>query len=60
MIEDVHCMKDWIRNSGMLSLIWFQNQEEPLLISRNECTERSDFLKCVVFVDIRQFECTDK
>ena len=44
----------------MLSLIWFQNQEEPLLIRRNQSTERSDFLKCVVLVDVRQFECTDK
>jgi hypothetical protein len=44
----------------MLSLIWFQNQEETLLIRRNKSTERSDFLQCVVLVDIRQFKCTDK
>jgi hypothetical protein len=58
--RDVHCVKDWIRNSSMLSLIWFQNQEETLLIRRNKSTERSDFLQCVVLVDIRQFKCTDK
>lgn len=58
--DGLHCMKDRIGNSSVFRFIRFENEQEPLLVRRNQRSERSDFLQCVVLVDIRQLQGTDQ
>jgi len=44
----------------MLGLVWLQDEQETLLVCRDERAESSDFLQCKVFVKIGELERTDQ
>jgi hypothetical protein len=44
----------------MLSLVWFEDKQETLLVRRDQCAKASHFLQRVMLVNVGELEGADE